>query len=349
MTRDAGERFLLIAPQGLGDSLEATPILRALRRARPNARLEVAVTRNGPRALFASLPEHVDAVIDLPYWEKGGAAFLAALVREGRGRRYDASFLAFPSARPAYQVLSARFAADRRFAHRHDSRTLFDLPFFRATLVDVRPVHNVERNRDLLRAAGIDPGSESGYLVPPGWVALADEPRGGIAMHVGSIAHAELAAKRWPLGSFIELAKRLVRDYGEVSLIVGADEREESLALARDVPGIALFEGSLPEVARHLSRCAAVVSNDNGIAHLAAGVGAPTIALFGPTPVEHGPFSPDAVLLRPSDCPPCFDVRRPIVRCVRGIDFRCLKRDLTVDLVERTVRDVVEARCAILR
>lgn len=344
MSHDAGERFLLVAAQGLGDSLEATPMLRALRRAYPRARIEVAVTHSGPRTLFAALPEYVDAVLELPYWEKGGAAFLAALLEAGRGRRYDASFLAYPSARPAYQLLSARFSARRRFAHRHDPRMLFDLPFFRATLVDVRPVHNVERNRDLLRAAGIDPGREPGYLVPSDWVAPASERIDCIAMHVGSVAHSELAARRWPLEYFIELAGRLVRSGHPVSLIVGADEREESLALARAVPEATTFEGSLPDVARHLSRCAVLVASDNGIAHLAAGVGTPAVALFGPTPVEHAPFSPDAIVLRPTDCPPCFDIRRPVVRCSERIQFRCLRDDLSVDLVERAVLEAFRSR-----
>ena len=39
----------------------------------------------------------------------------------------------------------------------------------------------------------------------------------------------------------------------------------------------------LPEVFRHLRRCRAYIGNDSGITHLAAYLGCPTIALFGPT------------------------------------------------------------------
>ncbi|HET9095664.1 MAG TPA: glycosyltransferase family 9 protein [Candidatus Baltobacteraceae bacterium] len=343
---DGRSRFLVISPQGLGDSLEATPLVRALRHAYPAAIIEVAVTRDGPRLLFESLAGYVDAVHYLPYWERGPAAFLLALARKRlQSRNYDASFLAYPSARPAYEVLSAGFASKKRYAHRHDPRMLFDLPFFRATLVPVRPVHNVERNRDLLRAAGIAPDTEHSYLVPPSWIRGERVP-GRIAMHVGTIAHSELANRRWPLENFTELAKRLVHEHPEVTLIVGPAEREESGILAQAVPEIKTFEGPLPEVARFLSTCAAVVANDSGIAHLAAGVGARTIALFGPTPIDFGPFSPDAIALRPTDCPPCFDVRKPVVRCVRNLDYKCLKADLTVDLVEQTLRDAVTRAAA---
>lgn len=339
-------RFLVISAQGLGDSLEATPIVRALRRAHPSAVIDVAVTRGGPRELFESLDGYVDNVHYLPYWDGGPAAFLGALARKRLTTpRYDASFLAYPSARAAYEIVSVAFPTRRRIAHRHADRMLLELPFLSATIVPVRAAHNVERNRDLLRAAGIAPDDEFGYLVPAGWIE-GSKVSGRIAMHVGTIAHGELANRRWPLERFTELARRLVRHYSEVTLIAGPAEREESRALAQDVPQVKWFEGTLPQAARFLSTCSAVVANDSGIAHLASGVGTPAIALFGPTPTDFGPFSSTAVALRPTDCPPCFDVRRPVVRCVRNIDYKCLKLDLTVDLVERTVRDVVTRQTA---
>lgn len=346
-TDEKQQRFLVISAQGLGDSLEATPMLRALRAAHPRAVIDVAVTRDGPRELFGSLEGYVDGVHYLPFWERGFAAFARSLAAVRlRVPAYDASFLSYPSARGAYDLLALGFAAKRRFAHAQ-GRALMRPPLFGARLVPVRSAHNVERNRDLLRAAGIAPGQEQGYVVPAAWIDGSTRPR-RIAMHVGTIAHAELANKRWPLEHFTELARRLVQTYEEVTLVAGPAEREESHRLAASVPQVRLFEGTLPQVARHLSTCAAVVANDSGIAHLAAGVGAPAITLFGPTPLDFRPYSDTSVALRPSDCPPCFDVRRPIVRCVRNIGFRCLNVDLPVDLVERTIQDVV-ARQAVHR
>ncbi len=332
---NSGARYLVVAPQGLGDSLEATPIVRALRAHDAAARIDVAVTRPGPRLLFAGLEGYVDETIYLPFWESGARRFLGALAATRGGRRYDASFLAYPSARPAYEVLLLAYPSRRRYAHRHRERMLLDLPFARATLVDVRLAHNVERNRDLLRAAGIAPGSEMGYLAPASW--NAGEPRAPqrVAVHVGTVAHDGMAERRWPLARFTELCRRLVAAGADVRLIVGPEEREESALLLRAAPGVAAFEGALPDVARFLSTCALVVANDSGIAHLAAAVGTPVVALFGPTPVEHAPFSAEAIALRPSACPPCFDVRTPVARCVRNIGFACLD-ELTVDLVERT-------------
>lgn len=331
-------QFLVVAPQGLGDALEATPIVRSLRAAYPHARIDVVVLRPGPLALFRGLPRYVDETIYLPFWERGALAFAMAVARNRCGRRYEAAFLAYPAADWKYHALLRAFPAARRFAHDHAQSG----PGKRRNpiqLVGVRCVANVERNRDLLRVAGIAPDSDDGYLVPDTWRDSA-RPRAGITLHVGSVTHDGLAAKRWPLQSFIDLATRLVADGETVAIVVGADEREESFRLCAAVPDVTPFEGPLEAVARHLSSRRLVVANDNGMAHLAAGVGTPTIAIFGPTPVEFAPFAANALALRPSDCPACFDVRRPIVRCVRNIDFACLKA-VTPELVHARARQVL--------
>jgi ADP-heptose:LPS heptosyltransferase len=340
-THDGPQRLLVVAPQGLGDSLQATPIVKALRHEFPSARLDVAVTETGPRLLFDSLPDYVDDVIYLPYWEHGFHAFIGELGRARWRSTYDLAFLAYPSARRAYELLFCALPARRRVAHRHARRMLLDFPLAHSTLVPVRTAPNVERNRDLLRAAGIAPDEEMGYLVPPNWMASPRERvPGRIAIHVGSVAHSELAYKRWPLEHFAELCRQLVDSHDEVTLIVGPGEVEESTVLLRDIPQLRRFEGPLPELSRFLSTCSLVIANDSGIAHLTAGVGSRIVALFGPTPTEFAPFSPNAIALRPSPCPPCFDVRRPVVRCVRNIDFQCLKRDLSVRLVLETIESL---------
>jgi len=334
------KRFLVVAPQGLGDSLEATPLVRALRRFDPACEIDVAVTRQGPRLLFSGLEGYVNDVHYLPYWEKGRRAFAWSLIRSRIGKRYDAAFLAFPSARPLYHALLTAFSATSRYAHDWEHR----IPIAasnRIRLVPVRSAHNVERNRDLLRAAGIPADGDEGYLVPASWVRPPEERvSNGIAIHVGSVSHDGLAAKRWPLENFARVCEDRIAHGAEVTLIVGDDERAECERLLAEIPGLTSYEGSLPDVARFLSTRALVVANDSGIGHLAAGVGTPVISLFGPTPVEFAPFSSRARVLRPSGCPPCFDVRRPVVECVREIDFACLKRDLTVSRVLEEIDDV---------
>ena len=337
----ASGHCLLIAPQGLGDSLEATPMITALRRG--GASVDVAVLRPGPRELFEALPGVVDRVIYLPYWESGLTAFLTALLRTTRRARYEASFLAFPASRPEYQLLARAFGASIRVAHAYWRPTATNLLGLNTHLVPMATKHNILRNLDLLSAVGIEGYPTGGYVVPDGW-RLGRREAGLLAFHVGTVRHDGLDAKRWPAARFAELAQRMSGRGFSVHFIAGPDERMLTRNLARSVPGSSVFEGGLPDVARFLSSAAAAITNDSGIGHLAAAVGTPVLALHGPTPVEGGPYGANAFRLRPSPCAPCFDPRRRNTRCALGIDYACLKRDMTVDIVENHLSDLLGAQ-----
>lgn len=331
--------YLAIAPQGLGDSLEATPFLQALRAARPHAAIHVAVTRAAARDLFTELPQLVDAVFYLPYWERGSAAFVRELLRyRVRAPRYDASFVLYPAARAAYHALARAFAARRRYAHRYWPSRARVVPWTNTDLVAVEPKHNVLRNLDLLRAAAIPFDEPRAYVAPEAWVQtpeMREERR--VALHVGTIAHDGLESRRWPLASFARVAQWLVQNGYDAFAIVGPAERRETEELLAQVRGLRAFEGTLPETARFLSSSRLAITNDSGIGHLAAAVRTETIALFGPTPLEHAPFGPNVHALRPSPCPPCFDVRLLNTECALAIDYACLKRDLSPEYVIDTI------------
>jgi len=334
-------RCLVIAPQGLGDALEATPLIAALKDA--GAAVDVAVLRPGPRELFEGLTDVVDRVMYLPYWQGGLGPFLASIVQHARKRRYNASFLAYPASRPEYQMLSWAFGALVRVAHAYWRPTLTNLLGLNTVLVPVASdTHNVLRNLHLLHAIGITSESSSDYLVPPSWRQRAQEP-GLLAFHIGTVTHHGLEAKRWPRESFSQLASRMIKRRYAVHFIAGPDEREATRKLVAEVEGSSLFEGRLPEVARFLSSATAAVTNDSGIGHLAAAVGTPVLALHGPTPVEGGPFGPEAVRFRPSPCPACFDPRLRNTRCALDIDFACLKRDMPVEIVEHRLMALLQA------
>lgn len=335
--------FLVIAPQGLGDALEATPIVGALRAAEPDARIDVAVLRPGPRQLFSELTGYVDAVLYYPYWERGGLAFIGAVARSLLTlRRYDASLLAYPAARKEYELLAGLHRARRRVAHDYWPSKRVGRKRPSEVLVEVRPAHNVIRNLDLVRAIGIEPDSGVTYLVPPSWVS-GQPVDNRIALHVGTVTHHGLERKRWPVERFVELARRLADDGYEVCVISGPDERADSRAIVQAVPSARLFEGPLDSVARFLSGCAAAVTNDSGIGHLAAAVGTRVLALHGPTPVEGGPYGPRAVRFRPSPCPACFDPRLRNTSCALDIDYACLRLDMTVERVQSALHSLLAA------
>jgi heptosyltransferase-2/heptosyltransferase-3 len=330
-------RYLVFALQGLGDSLEATVLVRALRNHDPSAQIDVAVTRRGPAHLFAGIPTFVADVIYLPYWERGLPSFALSLARSARRQKYDASFMAYPSAKPAYHVVNAAFRADRKFGHRYADPKLSNALWSYTDLVPIRACHNVERNLDLISAAGIPQREPTDYIVPPSWFGDGERDRSRVTIHVGTIAHDGFENKRWPLDSFAVTAQRLQDAGYEISLLAGPEEREETSRLAARVPGSKLFTGSLDQAAVHLATSALVLTNDSGIGHLAAAVKTPVVSLFGPTPTTGAPYGPTSSPIRTSPCPPCFDPLSRGISCVLDIDYRCLKVDLTAEHVLQRV------------
>lgn len=330
--------------QGLGDSLETTPLLSTLRYAFPSARIDVAVSRPSPAEFFSALVPLIDDVISLPYWDHGSIVFVMQLLRSCRRRLYDASFMTYPSAKRPYHVVNALFRAHRKIGHRYAPPSLQNMLRSYTNLVPIRAVHNVERNLDLLTPLGISRPADIRYAVPLTWNDMPCGSSDLVTIHIGTISHDGFEHKRWPLKRFIELARVLVASGARVSAIAGPEERAETSALCSEVPEIGLVCGSLEDVAKHLARSTVVIANDSGIGHLAVAMGAPTISLFGPTPVTGAPYGPLAVTLRPSPCPPCFEPLASGITCVRDIDFQCIRRDLTVKLVIESVNRLLEIK-----
>ncbi len=92
--------------------------------------------------------------------------------------------------------------------------------------------------------------------------------------------------KNWPPEKFAVVAKWLMDSRSAPLLVVaGEADAEAAAALERLLAGRSFHwvRGlRLPELAAVLQRCAVYVGNDSGITHLAAAVGAPTVAVFGP-------------------------------------------------------------------
>lgn len=351
MTLPENPRIVVVAPQGIGDCLEVTPFLAALKRARPRARIDIVVLRTGPRELFKNVPHLVSETIYLPYWELGAGAFVRALLPLRRRERYDAAFLAYPAARPEYQLIMRWLPARLRVSHRYFERALRNVLFRGTLLVPVQKKHNVLRNLDLLNVFGTKIDAPDHYVVPQSWKAAPEDRYDDmVAIHVGSVTHNGLGHRRWSLDRFAEVAGHFLQRGLRVTAIMGPDERKETLELSDRVPGLSVFEGALTDVARFLSKCTVLLANDNGMAHLAAGVGTPVVTLFGPTdPVSHAPYGPNAFALRPSACPPCFDPKLLNTFCVRNIDYRCLKEELPSDLVIGTLTRTIASRRSRLR
>jgi lipopolysaccharide heptosyltransferase II len=154
---------------------------------------------------------------------------------------------------------------------------------------------------------------------------LAEAASGGRL--VGVHASGGRLVKEWPAERFAEVGTRLAHELDATIVLTGATADRPLIdrvkaALAPDVTTIDV-SGSidLPVLAGVLERLALFVTADTGPMHLAAAVGTPLVALFGPSdPQRYGPLTDRArVVTTDLWCRPCNRVRRPPERCTGRI------------------------------
>ena len=100
--------------------------------------------------------------------------------------------------------------------------------------------------------------------------------------HVGSGS----PQKNWPIDRWIELIQRLEGVFSDF-LLVGGEADDKVVCEFRTRCQVRnlriLLNQDLADLSQALNRCAVFVGHDTGVTHLAAAVGTPTAALFGPT------------------------------------------------------------------
>jgi heptosyltransferase-2 len=138
-------------------------------------------------------------------------------------------------------------------------------------------------------------------------------------------------AKRWPTPRFAELVSSLQRERGATCVFFGSAEEstlaKEVMKLAK-VPAISMAgRTSLAEFMQLIQGCDLFITNDTGTMHVAAGLGVPTLAIFGPTNErETRPLASRVALVTgEAYCRPCKLRHCPI-------DHRCMT-SITVDRV----------------
>ena len=337
-------RTLVVAPNWVGDCVMAEPLFRALA---GSSREIVALARPGLHPLFDLFP----GVVECATKHADRSATVAAI----RAAGCEEAVVVPNSFSSAWLVAAA--GVPRRYGYRGDLRGPLLAPAVRRPR-GKRP--QIEDPRELVAAVGVAP--------PDSWVPRLELPaellaRGSERLErarievrdggggseraplVGLFPGAEWGpSKQWPWRRFAALARELRRRRPDVriAILVGPKEtwlgvriHEESGKL-HPVIGPDLDLAALAGVVAHLDLA---VSNDSGPMHLAAALGVPTVALFGPTdPRRTAPAGEGHALLhRDLWCSPCFRRRCPLLH------HRCLK-SIEVEEVANVALDRLSAR-----
>ena len=311
-------RLVVRMPNWLGDAVMALPAVAAVRRAYPSAELAIAAIPSVAQMFeerTAVEPQEILAV------EK---ATEARTLRDGS---FDAILLLPNSFRAAWNARRSGIAG--RWGYRTSGRGLL---LTRAVARPRRPVHQSEYYSELVRGLGISVDDALPVIAP----TEATQQRAARLLEactapiVGFAPGAAYGhAKRWPPERVAQVVTRLVRERGATCVLVGAGaDREAGRAIESSLPPDTrvvnlIGRTDLRLLIGVLARCAAFVSNDSGAMHLAAAVGVPVTAIFGPTNEKAtaplGRPGRNAVILEPVFCRPCMLRECPI-------DHRCMKR-----------------------
>lgn len=302
-------RILVIRFGRIGDILVLTPALRAIAGAHPDAEIDVLTTAAGVATLAGN--PHVRDVFELRARRLPRLLNRerARLVRQLRGRAYDAAFL-FEGAQ-RYRTLADDIGAPTTWSFARD-----DEPETPTRVRRAPDRHEGLRFLDVLARAGI-PAAGVHYDFHVDDAArerartLLDEA--GIArdariagIHAGHFQRGlrlrKPHAKTWPADRYAEIIRRLDALGYTVVLTGGAGERVLNRRIAA-LAGVAVTDlagrTDLRTLAAVIQRCDVFLAPDTGPAHLAAAVRTPLVALFGPKPPHiMGPLGDDARIVR---------------------------------------------------
>jgi heptosyltransferase-1 len=338
-TGHSPRRILIVKPSSLGDIVHALPTLTALRETFPSAQIHWLVKEQ-----WAALLERVEGLSKV--WPirpglRGWLSIFPVLRSAGFDCVVDLQGL-FRSGAVAWLT-----GAERRvgFQNAREGSPVFYTDRITIPTLDM---HAVDRYLLLAEALGAKVASR-GVLAfglksrPEDRQAVADLlQQHGLSSRERWIAvnpAARWPTKCWPVESFAVAADRLQEEAaGRVVLIGGPEDRQTAQQVAGlmsrapvDLTGKTPV-GLLPAL---LESAAVVLTNDSGPMHIAAAVGTPVVALFGPTSaLRTGPYGRGHIVLQQKlPCSPCFSRT-----CRNRVELECL-RNISTDRAVAAVQD----------
>ncbi|MBR9977656.1 MAG: glycosyltransferase family 9 protein [Bacteroidetes bacterium] len=302
--RDSVHNILVVRQHNqLGDMLCAVPLLRALRGTFPDAHIALLA-----RPLNSEILRGAPFLDEIIIYDK--SKFLRSPLqvwRFGRAlkqRRFDLSLTpSTVSMSVTSDILTYLSGARRRIGPASlNGRKNHTAYFYNAkTDLDWRcdpPRHQTQRNLDIASilvpeavTLELEIGLSEEEVLRAGQVLTRAHP--GDDLVVGFHPGAAKIPNRWDALRFAEIANRCAEIFGAFIVITaGSDDDEPLHEMTLNMPNSCLIMHNEPirQVAAVIRHCDVYLTNDTGMMHVAAGVGTPTLSLFGPTdPLQWAP------------------------------------------------------------
>ena len=320
-------KILIFNVNWLGDIVFTSPFIRAVREAFPGSHIACVAVPRCTEILEAN--PRINKLITFD--ENGPEKTLFGKLRFAlrlRKEKFNIAFILHRSKTRAFIT----FMAGIKERVGYDTKRRGFLLTKRLRVPEKIP-HRVEYFLQLAKAAGADT-SKKDYEF---FITESDKKRSvRILEQAGVNANDRIVAlnpggnwnpKRWPAERFAELADSLVEKYGVAILITGA---KKDMALADKISAgmknkaISICgKTAIRELASVFKKVRLVISGDSGPMHIAVGVEANVVALFGPTSADiTGPYGKGNYIILKKDvgCPvPCYDLACKDNKCMKAI------------------------------
>lgn len=345
-------RVLLLRLERIGDLLMVLDAIRDARAAWPAATIDLVVgSWNAPLARLIPDVTTID-VVDAPWLARGArATSWPSLIAHARGWRrgnFDLVVNFEPDIRSNF--LAWLSGAPRRVGYWSGGGGAF-----LTDALEYAPKSHVSENARVLvaRAAGRALPARprmTPALVPPADASARAAERLGPPRRplVGVHVSGGRESKQWHLDRFASVARELASARGATIVLTGTEADRPVVDVVKgNLSGLRVIDASsgvdVPTLAALLERLDLYITSDTGPMHLAAAMGTPVVALFGPSqPERYGPRARLERIVRVDlPCSPCGRVRLPPERC-RGHVPDCMDA-ITVEAVVRAANELLDA------
>lgn len=352
MGKDRPVNILIIKLSAIGDVVHALPFLEVLKKGFPEARIDWLVEEAASRIIEGHPAIHRIILSRRKSWQKkltkkanplSLLGEISGFLKELRLCEYDlvvdlqgllkSGILVGLSKGKRKVGMSGSREGARLFLNERPIRVDYDQ-------------HAIDRYLKVAESLGYDSAKWDGHIPVSGpdrrlidqiLVSSGIEKEPLVAIN----PIARWRTKLWRPERFAILADRIRNEMGCEVIFTGSNLDEQIIG---DITGMMKTrflnlagQTNLKELAYFYSRCKLLVTTDTGPMHMAAAMGCPVVALFGPTaPWRTGPYGKGHKVIRADvECSPCFKKRCDHMKCME---------EITVDKVFEGVREVITER-----
>ncbi|HUW99356.1 MAG TPA: lipopolysaccharide heptosyltransferase II [Phycisphaerae bacterium] len=313
-------RTLIIKPSSMGDIVQALPVLTALKEAHPSAHVSWLVSRPFVGLLEGHPRLEEILVFDRQRFGRAGRSVgalldLLAFLKGLRQKRFTTVLDLQGLLRSGLAALAT--GAPSRIGFR-EAREMAPLFYTAEVALPKGEMHAVDRYLALVRHVGLEMPKAKDHLPVSAEARSASRQRlaeAGLqkgAPYAVLCAYARWETKQWPPERFARVADRLAEATGARAVLVGGEAASPGaravLAAAKHRPLDLTNQTTLKELVAVIAEGRLMVTDDSGPMHIAAAVGVPVVAVFGPTSARRtGPYGPGhRVLSGRAPCSPCY-------------------------------------------